>query len=107
MGGLQRLQELRKIIVKSDQEIIAKLAKRFIVTKEIQILKSKLDIAVEQKEREKELLETHGTLADRLGLPEAAIKKLFAGVFSYSKKTGIIGRTKKPLWKRKKKMRNR
>jgi chorismate mutase len=91
---MDKLQKLRRKIESIDISIIKLLVKRFKFTQQIQVLKRRLNLPIHQKNREKLLLLKYSSYAKRYGLPVVLIKKLFLQVFQYSKKSGIIRRSK-------------
>ena len=91
---MDKLQKIRRKIESIDVAIIKLLAKRFGSTQQIQVLKRELALPIHQKKREKLLLSKYSASAKKYGLPVALIKKLFLWVFQYSKKSGIIRRSK-------------
>jgi len=90
MNTSAHLQKLRNDVQLIDRSIIKLLGKRFKATEQIQSIKRQLKMPINQKKREKELLEKYIKAAIKLNIPTPVINKLFKVVFSYSKKSGII-----------------
>ena len=80
----KRILELRQLIDKLDEEIIQLLKKRMNVSKEVGRLKEELHIPVEDKIREKEIIER---LTEQAGqnLSEEQLIRIFTAVFKSSK----------------------
>ncbi|GEM_PF-5573245 len=93
MNPSSQLPKLRKYVESVDCEIIKLIRERFIFTNQIQNLKRLLELPLQSKKREAELLKKYRNLAKRYKLPEGLIKKLFKSIFYYSKKSGIMKRT--------------
>lgn len=89
-----RINFLRKKIDRLDISILKLLKKRFSTTDEIQAEKRKHKMPILQKGRERALLQTYLKFAESNGLPGALTLKIFRAIFSYSKKSGTINRTK-------------
>ena len=89
----KKLHALRKKVENIDKKIISLLSNRFLITKQIQSLKTELGEARTQKAREKMLIKRYIKSAAKLKVPKLLIKKIFPSIFSYAKKTGIIKRT--------------
>lgn len=92
---MDHLTLLREKIEKIDREIIKFLGKRFKLTREIQNLKRAQSIPIDQKKREKTLLNKYFRLAKTKSVPILLIRRIFLAVFHFSKKTGIISRKPK------------
>lgn len=105
MSQHQSIQKLRKGILAIDKKIIELFAQRFKTTKEIQDLKREFGLPLTQKKREKELVKIYKKWAEQKLIPDGLIERIFQAVFSYSKKTGIIKRTK--IWKMPRRSKNR
>ena len=80
----KRILQLRKEIDNLDEEIIQLLKKRMRISKEVGELKEKLDIPVEDKIREQEIIERLTTRAGK-NLSEEQLIRIFAAVFRSSK----------------------
>jgi len=80
----KRILQLRKEIDNLDEEIIQLLKKRMRISKEVGKLKEKLDIPVEDKIREQEIIERLTTRAGK-NLSEEQLIRIFAAVFRSSK----------------------
>ena len=80
----KRILHLRKEIDNLDEEIIQLLKKRMRISKEVGKLKEKLDIPVEDKIREQEIIERLTTRAGK-NLSEEQLIRIFAAVFRSSK----------------------
>lgn len=91
----KQLKKLRTKVITLDKQIISLFNKRFLYTKQIQILKRYLKLPISQKNRETRLINQYSSLARARKFPTGFIKDLFKIVFRYSKKTGIIKRWKK------------
>ena len=80
----KRILGLRQLIDKLDEEIIQLLKKRMNVSKEVGRLKEELHIPVEDKNREKEIIER---LTEQAGqnLSEEQLIRIFTAVFKSSK----------------------
>ena len=80
----KRILELRQQIDMLDKEIIQLLMKRMGISKEVGKLKEELDIPVEDKSREKEIIER---LTPQTGqnLSEEQLVRIFTAVFKSSK----------------------
>ena len=80
----KRILGLRQLIDKLDEEIIQLLKKRMNVSKEVGRLKEELHIPVEDKTREKEIIER---LTQQVGqnLSEEQLIRIFTAVFKSSK----------------------
>ena len=92
MSPRSNLQKLRKQVEKLDENLITLLSKRLSFTKEIQKIKKELKMPINQKMREKELIASYLNLAKAKKLPLTPLKRIFRGIFQYSKKSGIINR---------------
>ena len=80
----KRILQLRKEIDNLDEEIIRLLKKRMHISKEVGKLKEILDIPVEDKMREKEIIERLNTYAGK-NLSEEQLIRIFTAVFRSSK----------------------
>ena len=80
----KRILQLRKEIDNLDEEIIQLLKKRMRISKEVGQLKEKLDIPIEDKIREREIIERLISQAGK-NLSEEQLIRIFAAVFSSSK----------------------
>ena len=80
----KRILELRQQIDKLDEEIISLLKKRMGVSREVGKLKERLDIPVEDKTRENEIIDRLTQLAGR-NLSEEQLIRIFTAVFKSSK----------------------
>ena len=80
----KRILELRQQIDMIDEEIIQLLKNRMGISKEVGKLKEELDIPVEDKSREKEIIER---LTPQTGqnLSEEQLVRIFTAVFKSSK----------------------
>lgn len=89
---LKSLSHLRKRVETLDKKIIALLIIRFRTTNKIQNLKREFGIKIHQGKREYVLLKKYLT-RNAKHLPAQFLKKLFALIFSYAKKSDIIKRS--------------
>jgi monofunctional chorismate mutase len=80
----RRILELRQKIDKLDEDIIQLLKRRMGISKEVGKLKEELDIPVEDKEREKEIIDRLTQQAGR-NLSEEQLIRIFTAVFKSSK----------------------
>ena len=80
----KRILQLRKEIDNLDEKIIQLLKKRMHISKEVGKLKEKLDIPIEDKIREREIIERLISQAGK-NLSEEQLIRIFAAVFSSSK----------------------
>ena len=80
----KRILQLRKEIDNLDEEIIRLLKKRMRFSKEVGKLKELLDIPVEDKMREKEIIDRLNTYAGK-SLSEEQLIRIFTAVFRSSK----------------------
>ena len=80
----KRILQLRKEIDNLDEEIIRLLKKRMRISKEVGKLKEILDIPVEDKMREKEIIDRLNTYAGK-NLSEEQLIRIFTAVFRSSK----------------------
>ena len=80
----KRILQLRKEIDNLDEEIIRLLKKRMRFSKEVGKLKELLDIPVEDKMREKEIIDRLNTYAGK-NLSEEQLIRIFTAVFRSSK----------------------
>ena len=80
----KRILQLRKEIDNLDEEIIRLLKTRMRISKEVGKLKEKLDIPVEDKIREQEIVERLTTHAGKI-LSEEQLVRIFTAVFRSSK----------------------
>ena len=80
----KRILELRQKIDTLDEEIIQLLKKRMGISKEVGKLKEKLDIPVEDMEREQEIIDRLTQQAGR-NLSEEQLIRIFTAVFKSSK----------------------
>ena len=80
----KRILQLRNKIDDLDEEIIQLLKKRMRISKEVGKLKEKLDIPVEDKSRENEIIERLTTQAGK-NLSEEQLVRIFTAVFKSSK----------------------
>ena len=80
----KRILQLRKEIDNLDEEIIRLLKKRMHISKEVGKLKEILDIPVEDKMREKEIIDRLNTYAGK-SLSEEQLIRIFTAVFRSSK----------------------
>ena len=80
----KRILELRQQIDKLDEEIISLLKKRMGFSREVGKLKEKLDIPVEDKTRENEIIDRLTQKAGR-NLSEEQLIRIFTAVFKSSK----------------------
>ena len=79
-----RILKLRKKIDTLDEEIIRSLKKRMGISKEVGKLKERLDIPVEDKNRENEIIDRLTQQAGR-NLSEEQLIRIFTAVFKSSK----------------------
>lgn len=79
------LNELRKEVEKLDKEIIDILARRFHLTGEIGKIKEEKGMAVEDEEREEELLAIYEDLSLQKGLEPDVVKRIFEKLFEESR----------------------
>ena len=80
----KRILELRQQIDKLDEEIISLLKKRMGVSREVGKLKERLDIPVEDKIRENEIIDRLTQQTGR-NLSEEQLIRIFTAVFKSSK----------------------
>ena len=80
----KRILELRQQIDKLDEEIISILKKRMGVSREVGKLKERLDIPVEDKTRENEIIDRLTQQAGQ-NLSEEQLIRIFTAVFKSSK----------------------
>ena len=80
----KRILELRQLIDQLDEEIIQLLKKRMGISMEVGKLKEKLDIPVEDKTREEEIIERLTQQAGQ-NLSEEQLIRIFTAVFKASK----------------------
>ena len=80
----RRILELRQKIDKLDEDIIQLLKRRMGISKEVGKLKEELDIPIEDKEREKEIIDRLTQQAGR-NLSEEQLIRIFTAVFKSSK----------------------
>ena len=80
----KRIQKLREQIDEIDEEIIQFLKKRMGISKEVGKLKEELHIPVEDKKREKEIIDRLTKIAGR-NLSEEQLIRIFTAVFKSSK----------------------
>ena len=80
----KRILELRQQIDDLDEEIIQLLKKRMGISKEVGALKEKLDIPVEDKNRENEIIDRLTKQAG-INLSEEQLIRIFTAVFKSSK----------------------
>ena len=80
----KRILELRQQIDKLDEEIIGLLKKRMGISKEVGKLKEILEIPVEDKTRENEIIDRLTPQAGR-NLSEEQLIRIFTAVFKTSK----------------------
>ena len=80
----KRILELRQQIDNLDEEIIQLLKKRMGISKEVGKLKERLDIPVEDKTRENEIIDRLTQQAGR-NLSEEQLIRIFTAVFKSSK----------------------
>ena len=79
----KRILELRKQIDQLDEDIIQLLKKRMGISKEVGKLKEELDIPVEDKGREQEIIDRLTSQAGR-NLSEEQLIRIFTAVFKSS-----------------------
>lgn len=79
-----RILKLRKKIDTLDEEIIRSLKKRMGISKEVGKLKEELDMPVEDKNRENEIIDRLTNQAGR-NLSEEQLIRIFTAVFKSSK----------------------
>ena len=80
----KRILELRQQIDAIDEEVIRLLKKRMGISKEVGKLKEKLDIPVEDKNRENEIIDRLTKQAG-INLSEEQLIRIFTAVFKSSK----------------------
>ena len=80
----ERILELRQQIDDLDEEIISLLIKRMGISKEVGKLKEELDMPVEDKNRENEII-NRLTKQTGLNLSEGQLIRIFTAVFKSSK----------------------
>ena len=80
----KRILELRQQIDQLDEKIIQLLKNRMGISKEVGKLKEKLDIPVEDKGREQEIIDRLTSQAGR-NLSEEQLIRIFTAVFKSSK----------------------
>jgi len=81
----KELENLRKLIDKIDFEILQKLAKRFSLVSKIAEYKTKNNLSIYDKKREKDILETRKILANQFKLNKSMIEKIFRIIFKESR----------------------
>ena len=80
----KRILELREQIDELDEKIIHLLKKRMSISKEVGDIKEKLDIPIEDKSRELEIIDRLSQYAGK-NLSEKQLIRIFTAVFSSSK----------------------
>ena len=80
----KRIQKLREQIDEIDEEIIQFLKKRMGISKEVGKLKDELHIPIEDKKREKEIIDRLTKIAGK-NLSEKQLIRIFTAVFKSSK----------------------
>ncbi len=80
----KRIQKLREQIDEIDEEIIQFLKKRMGISKEVGKLKDELHIPIEDKKREKEIIDRLTKIAGK-NLSEEQLIRIFTAVFKSSK----------------------
>tara|TARA_B110000438_G_scaffold281921_1_gene308484 strand:+ start:229 stop:489 length:261 start_codon:yes stop_codon:yes gene_type:complete len=80
----QRILKLRKRIDQLDEDIIQLLKERMNISKEVGQLKEKLDLPVEDKRREQEIIDRLIQQAGK-NLSEDQLMRIFTAVFKSSK----------------------
>ena len=80
----KRILEQRKAIDEIDEKIISLLKKRMTVSKKVGELKAELQIPIEDKSRESEIIERLSELAEG-NLSEEQLIRIFTAVFGSSK----------------------
>ena len=73
----KKLERLRKKIDKIDFEILRKLAERFSLISKIAEYKTKNNLPIFIKKREKEMLKVREILAKKLNLDELMVERIF------------------------------
>ena len=81
----KRIVDIRNIIDELDEKIISLLQKRMRCAKEIGKLKAKLHIPIEDKKREKEIIEKLTTFKTN-NLSDEQLIRIFTAMFKSSKK---------------------
>lgn len=79
------IQQLRRKIDKIDQEIVALIARRISLVKEIAKVKQKQGLDIFDKEREKEIMNNITLIAKNNCISNKFIKKIFKEILNYSK----------------------
>lgn len=88
------LSKLRRFVETIDKKIISLLIARFRTTNQIQNLKREFGIKILQEKRERSLLKKYLNGTNPQKLPRELLKKLFGLIFSYSRKSDILKRSK-------------
>lgn len=81
----KELENLRQKIDKIDSEILQKLAERFSLASKIAKSKTKNNLPIIDKKREKEILKTKRKLAKEMKLDELMIEKIFKVIIRESR----------------------
>lgn len=82
----RRLRQLRKQITLCDKEILNLLAQRFKLVQEIRNFKKENSKKITDKKREKQLVDFHGSLGEKLKLNPVLVRKVFKLIIQESKK---------------------
>ena len=93
----KRILELRQQIDELDEEIIQLLKNRMGISKEVGKLKEELDIPVEDKNRENDIIERL-TQQDGRNLSEEQLIRIFTAVFKSSKQIQRWDITARQIW---------
>jgi chorismate mutase len=81
----KELENLRKKIDKIDSEILQKLAERFSLVSKIVKSKTKNNLPIIDRKREKKILKTKRKLAKEMKLDELMIEKIFKAIIKESR----------------------
>ncbi len=83
---MTNIKNLREQINKLDRELLGKINERFLIVREIGLLKKEADQDIFDEDRESELLDLYNNWAEELELDQEFIKKIFELILSQSKK---------------------
>lgn len=81
-----QLKKLRRQIDQIDNQIVSLLSQRLVLVEKIAHLKTSIDLGIEDKEREKEVLENINKKAEKFNLSTKFIGKVFKLIIRESKR---------------------
>jgi chorismate mutase len=84
---MPKLENLRQLILESDEKIVAELAKRQELVRQIGAYKARYGLPVFDREREAKLKQYYAELSQKYGLADSFTQEVFGMIIQESRKT--------------------